>query len=90
MINNEPDTKYFINEYGAKIYADLSEAASANLIFASYNEDIMTSIAIIPVSLTDGETCIGSQLSIDGATNVKVMLLTDFDSLTPLCTHKVK
>lgn len=75
---------------GAKIYADIAEDISVRVVLAAYYEGEMTSVSYAQVNLTDGENCVGTQLNVEGATQIKLMLLTDLDTITPLCTFKVK
>ncbi len=73
---------------GAKVYA--AADTTAVLVFAAYADKTLLSVASVDVTLADGENLVNSLLRTTGATEVKIMLLSDMDSLTPLCTYKAK
>ena len=61
-----------------------------SVIFAAYADSTLLSVAPVNVTLAYGENLVNSLLKTNGATEVKVMLVSDMDTLTPLCTSKVK
>ncbi|MBR3932984.1 MAG: hypothetical protein IKJ68_03620 [Clostridia bacterium] len=73
---------------GAKVYSAVG--TTGVLVFAAYADSTLLSVAPVNVTLADGENLVNSLLKTNGATEVKIMLVSDMDTLTPLCTSKVK